>query len=89
MAKDDYHVIVYKILAYLYQCLKKFYYLNKFSPSVFTYEPLIDIFTEKKISDADNGYSDGEYEWYDSDIYYFEHYNLKIDENFVKKIVEN
>ena len=22
MAKDDYHVIVYKILAYLYQCLK-------------------------------------------------------------------
>ena len=23
MAKDDYHVIVYQILAYLYQCLKK------------------------------------------------------------------
>jgi hypothetical protein len=23
MAKDDYHVIVYKILAYLYSCLKK------------------------------------------------------------------
>ena len=22
MAKDDYHVIVYQILAYLYQCLK-------------------------------------------------------------------
>ncbi len=67
---------------------KIIHYLNKFSPSVFTSEPLIDIFTEKKISDADNGYSDGEYEWYDSDIYYFEHYNLKIDENFVKKIVE-
>lgn len=23
MAKDDYHVIIYKILKYLYQCLKK------------------------------------------------------------------
>lgn len=23
MAKDDYHVIVYQVLAYLYQCLKK------------------------------------------------------------------
>ena len=23
MAKDDYHVIVYQILSYLYQCLKK------------------------------------------------------------------
>ena len=23
MARDDYHVIVYQILAYLYQCLKK------------------------------------------------------------------
>ena len=23
MAKDDYHVIIYQILAYLYQCLKK------------------------------------------------------------------
>ena len=23
MAKDDYHVIVYQVLAYLYQCIKK------------------------------------------------------------------
>lgn len=29
MAKDDYHVIVYQILAYLYQCLKKVKELSK------------------------------------------------------------
>lgn len=64
-------------------------YLKKFSPSLFTSEPFVDVFSGKTIRDADNGYSDGEYVWYDSDIYYFEHYNLKLDEAFIDYVLKN
>lgn len=62
-------------------------YFKKYEPVAFTSEPLVDMFSDKQIKDADNCYTDGFFTWYDSDIYYFEHYNLKLDEKFIKKIL--
>lgn len=32
-------------------------------------------------------YTDGEFEWDDSEIYHFENYNLKLDNEFIEKIL--
>lgn len=58
-------------------------YLRSFEPCKFTSEPVIDVFSGEKISDADNGYSDGVYTWYESEIYYFEKYDLDINKSFI------
>ena len=59
------------------------YYFNQYEPCKFTSEPLFDVYTGEKIKAADNGYSDGKYTWYDSDIYHFEKYNMKLNEDFI------
>lgn len=33
--------------------------------------------------------TDGEYEWADDEIYHFEHYDIELDENFVRKVLNN
>lgn len=61
-------------------------YLKKFKASLFTSEPVIDVFTGKKVAAADNGYTDGKYRWFESEVYYFEHYNLKLNEDFLELV---
>lgn len=63
-------------------------YFDKFDASLFTSAPVIDVFTGKQVADADNGYSDGEYTWYQSEIYYFEHYGLKLRKDFVDHVMK-
>ena len=53
----------------------------------FTSAPVIDIFTDKEVKSADNGYSDSEYIWRESEIYYFEKYNLKLNDDFIKYVL--
>ena len=36
-----------------------------------------------------NLYTDGIYEWDDEEIYHFEHYNMKLDDEFIKHILNN
>lgn len=62
-------------------------YMKSLSPSIFTSAPVIDIFTDKEIKSADNGYSDSEYIWRESEIYYFEKYNLKLNDDFIKYVL--
>ena len=33
-------------------------------------------------------YTDGEYSWTSEEIYHFEKYNLELNEDFVKKVIE-
>ena len=61
-------------------------YLKKFKASLFTSEPVIDVFTGKKVADADNGYTDGKYTWFESEVHYFEHYDLKLNEDFLESV---
>ncbi len=63
-------------------------YLKKFPCSAFTSAPVIDIFTDKEVKSANNGYTDGEYIWYESEIYYFEKYNLKLNNDFIEYVLE-
>ena len=34
-------------------------------------------------------YTDGEYKWDDREIYHFEHYNLKLESEFVNKVLHS
>lgn len=62
-------------------------YLKSFAPCKFTSAPVVDILTGEKVADADNGFSDGQYTWYVSEIYYFERYRLPLDQHFVEHVL--
>lgn len=61
-------------------------YLKKFEAASFTSAPVVDAFTNEIVADADNGYTDGEYTWYESEVYYFDKYDLKLDKDFIEHI---
>lgn len=63
-------------------------YFRRFSASLFTSAPVIDVFTGEQVDDANNGYSDGEYTWYQSEIYHFEHYNMKLQSDFIEHVLK-
>lgn len=63
-------------------------YLKKFKASLFTSDPVVDIFTGAVVADADNGYTDGRYTWFKSEVYYFEKYNLKLNKDFIEYVLE-
>ena len=51
---------------------------------------LTDAFSKEPVSKVErynNSYSDGEYEWYDSEIYHFEKYNLKLNNDFIQHVL--
>lgn len=61
-------------------------YMKRFEPCLFTTEPAVDVFTGEKVADADNGFSDGEFTWYVSEIYYFREYDLAISREFIDHV---
>lgn len=62
-------------------------YLQKFDASMFTSEPVVDAFSNEVVAEADNGYTDGTYRWYKSEVYYFEKYNLRLNADFVDYVM--
>lgn len=63
-------------------------YFGKFDASLFTSEPVVDVFTGEQVADADNGFSDGEYTWYKSEVYHFEHYGMKLRTDFLEYVLK-
>lgn len=61
-------------------------YLKNAPLMAFTSAPVRDVFTGENVRDADNARSDGTYQWYESEIYHFEKYNLKLNDDFIKYI---
>lgn len=61
-------------------------YLKRFDDWAFTSQPVYDIYSGEKVSDADNAKTDGVYTWYQSEIYYFEKYNLHLNDEFIHYI---
>ncbi|MGN1458594.1 MAG: hypothetical protein ACI4XP_11710, partial [Acutalibacteraceae bacterium] len=53
-------------------------YLKKFPYSAYTSQPVFDKFSGEEVFVADNAHTDGVYIWYESEIYHFEKYNLKL-----------
>lgn len=64
-------------------------YLKSFEDWAFTSEPVYDILTGKKVADADNAKTDGIYTWYQSEIYHFENYNIRLNNDFIQYVTSN
>lgn len=62
-------------------------YMKQFPCSAFTSEPVFDRYTGDKVVEADNQRTDGEYIWYESWIYYFDKYNLKLNDDFIEYVL--
>lgn len=52
-----------------------------------TTAPTVDRLTGRQVNAADNARSDGVYQWYESEIYYFERYNLKLSNEFIEHVL--
>ena len=86
MSKDDFDLhISSKPVLYKNDILK---YLRSFSECAFISEPVRDKYTNQIVYDADNARSDGEYTWYESEIYHFEKYNLKLNDDFIEHVLK-
>ncbi|MGN1457589.1 MAG: hypothetical protein ACI4XP_06510 [Acutalibacteraceae bacterium] len=63
-------------------------YMKSFSePYAFTTQPVIDVFTNEELEYTDNEFFDGVYFWYKSEIYHFEKYNLKLNDDFIEYVL--
>lgn len=62
------------------------HYLKQFRPCWFTTAPVVDPFLGKQAKEANLGYSDGEYTWYESQIYCLEKYDLALTDEFLAYI---
>lgn len=63
-------------------------YLKRFPVFAFTSLPVNDIYTNQEVLSANNAHSDGEYTWYESEIYHFEKYNLKLNDDFIEYVLD-
>lgn len=52
-------------------------------------KPVKDPFTKKLIYFSTCEYEEGEYGWDNLYIYLFEKYNLRLDDNFIKNVLDN
>lgn len=62
-------------------------YMRKTPETAFTSQPVYDKMTGDKVSDADNMHDDGEYYWFEEDIYHFEKYNIKLSDEFIDHVL--
>ena len=63
-------------------------YLKSFPECAFTSQPVYDKFTKQNLDSVDNAITDGIYTWYKSEIYYFEKYNLKLNNDFIEYVLD-
>lgn len=57
------------------------------TPNAFTSQPVIDKLTNKETKKIDNAFTDGEYVWYASEVYHFEKYDLKLNDDFIEYVL--
>lgn len=55
--------------------------------SAYTTEKVFDLFKGKKTNIAVVAYNDETYYWDDRDVYYFENYNLKLNDDFIQHVL--
>lgn len=62
-------------------------YMQSFDKCAFTSQPVIDRVTGEKFNCANDARTDGIYRWYEYEIYHFEKYNLKLNDDFIQHIL--
>lgn len=50
---------------------------------------VMDYIKKQSTTIGDNLRDDGEYVWAEEEIYHFEHYDIELDEDFVRKVLNN
>ena len=63
-------------------------YMRKYGPCAFTSEPVYDKLTGEKVFGADNAHTDGKYIWYETEIYHFNKYNIKLNDDFIEHVLK-
>jgi len=63
-------------------------YLKSFKVAWFTSQRVLDEITNCYVKISDHLYNDKKYEWSGTEIYHFEKYNLVLNEDFVKHVLE-
>lgn len=48
-----------------------------------------DYITKEQFYKANNPHSDGVFQWYEDEIYHFEKYNLKLNDEFIQHVLSN
>ena len=67
---------------------KVYYYLTQGKEDMVSEEIPKDVFSGKSIRMEKIGMNDGEYTWFNTLAYYVRRYNLRLPEEFEKKILE-
>ena len=62
-------------------------YLKSFDPKWITTGRVEDRIKKERIDICDHSYSDGIYEWSETDIYHFEKYNMPLKDEFIKHVL--
>lgn len=62
-------------------------YLKNRQPAACGSISFIDKIKNVVVYDSDNAFYDGEYTWYTPEIYYFEKYNLKLNDDFIEYVL--
>lgn len=64
-------------------------YMRKFPPVAFTSAPVYDKFSGEIVFEANNMHFDGIFAWFESEIYHFEKYDLKLNDDFIDQVLNN
>lgn len=63
-------------------------YLRSYEPVAFSTARVFDYITEKETDVQAVLYTDGEYKWYESEVYHFEHYDLRLNDDFIEYVLK-
>ena len=64
-------------------------YLKKFEPVVAVTRPIIDYISGEQQKESVFGYTDGVYWWTNEEVYHFEKYGLKLNDSFIRHVLEH
>lgn len=62
-------------------------FMRKAPVVAYTSLPVHDRITGDEVFSANNAHSDGIFTWYESEIYHFEKYNLKLNDDFIEYVL--
>ena len=63
-------------------------YLRSYEPVAFSTAKVFDYIAEKETDVQAVLYTDGEYKWYESEVYHFEHYDLRLNDEFIEYVLK-
>lgn len=64
-------------------------YFKQFEPVVAVARPVTDYISDEKQKESVLGYTDGVYWWTNEEVYHFEKYDLKLNDSFIRHILNH